>query len=413
MNISPPSTCRPSSAAAAAGKAAVFLLALAYGPGTPAQPPSKPSPPGKLPPFLDEFRARNEPAVLSREVCFPSATGTVRGYLARQDTREALPAVLLIHDQAGPSDWIKQSARELASIGYVVLALDLGKRVPASGKSPGPAAALADEPTLADLSAAVRWLRRRPDVLPERIGVVGWSWGADQALALAAATPLQACVVCYGTLADDAALFAGLRTTPLLVIVAGKERSLPAFRKALEAARIHHRIRVYEDVSQGFMTPRPGKQHAHAETEQAWVEIYNFLGKYVEDAPDNGPAFAGAAKSSPRDSAAATIADIMRAVNEPTGVRGALIRALEKKPGGPQEWESVRAHAALIAEAGALLEHRRPRKGAHAHWLHEARAYTAAARAVVAAADRQDYEGARHALGALGERCAACHKQHR
>jgi carboxymethylenebutenolidase len=404
MNTSPPSTCRPSSAA---GKAAVILLALACGPGTPAQPPSK------LPPFLDEFRARNEPAVVSREVSFPSAAGTVRGYLARQDTREALPAVLLIHDQAGLSDWVKQSARELASIGYVVLAVDLAKRVPASGKSSGPVAALADEPTLADLSAAVRWLRRQPDVLPERVGVVGWSWGADQALALAAATPVQACVVCDGALTGDAALLAGLRTTPLLVLVAGKDRALSAFRKALEAARILHRIRVYEGVAPSFMTPRPGKQHAHAETEQAWVEIYNFLGKYVEDAPDNGPAFAAAVKSPSRDRAATTIADIMRAVNEPTGVRGTLIQALQKKPGGPQEWESVRAHAALIAEAGALLEHRAPRKGAHAHWLHEARAYTAAARAVVAAADRQDYAGARRALSALGERCAACHKQHR
>jgi carboxymethylenebutenolidase len=369
--------------------------------------------PGKLSPFLDDFRARNEPPVVTREVSFPSAAGTVRAYLARQDTREALPAVLLLHDQAGLSDWVKQSACELASIGYVVLAVDLARRVPASGKSPGPAVALADEPTLADLSAAVRWLRRRPDVLPERVGVVGWSWGADQALALAAATPLQACVVCHGTLADDAALFAGLRTTPLLVLVAGKERALPAFRKALETARILHRIRVYEGVAPGFMTSRPGEPHAHAETEQAWVEIYNFLGKYVEDAPDNGPAFAAAVKSPSRDRAAATIADIMRAVNEPTGVRGALIQALQQKPSGEKEWESVRAYAALIAEAGALLEHRSPRKGAHAHWLQEARAYTAAARAVLAAADRQDYEGARRALGALGERCAACHKQHR
>jgi carboxymethylenebutenolidase len=389
-----------------------LLLALACGPGIPAQPPGKPPPPGGLPPFLEEFRARNEPTVVTREVRFPSAAGTVRGYLARQDVREALPAVLLIHDQAGLSDWVKQSARELASIGYVVLAVDLGGRVPPPGKSPGPAAALADEPTLADLSAAVRWLRRRPDVLPECVGVVGWAWGADLALALAAATPVQACVVCYGSLAADAALLGGLRTTPLMILVAGKDRSLPAFRKALEGARILHRVRVYDGVSPGFMTPRPGKPHAHDETEEAWVEIYNFLGKYVEDAPDNGPAFAGAVKAAPPDKEAA-IADLMRAVNEPTGVRGALIRALAKKPAALQEWETVRANAALIAEAGVLLEHRTPRKGAHGHWLQQARAYTAAARAVVAAADRQDYAGARRALGELGERCAACHKQHR
>src|SRR5262245_51674308 len=110
MSTSPPSTCRPSSAAAAA-----LLLALACGPGAPAQQPGKLSPPGGLPPFLDEFRARKEPAVVTREVTLPSAVGKVRGYLARQDTREALPAVLLIHDQAGLGEWVKQSAREMAS----------------------------------------------------------------------------------------------------------------------------------------------------------------------------------------------------------------------------------------------------------------------------------------------------------
>jgi dienelactone hydrolase len=386
----------------------MLMLALMCGPGVPAQPPAKAPPPGGLPPFLDDFRARNEPAVATREVTFASAVGKVRGYLARQDTRESLPGVLLIHDAAGLDDWMKRSARELSSIGYVVLAVDLAKRVPASGKSAGPAAALADEATLAELSAAARWLRRRPDVLPERVGVVGWGWGADQALALASATPVQACVVCYGSLSDDAALIAGLRTTPLLALVAGADRALPAFRRAMDAARMRYRVRVFDGVAPGFMRDRP---EAHAQAEDAWVEIYNFLGKYVEDAPENGATFAKAGKEP--DKGAATIADLMRAVNAPTGVRGALLRALEKRPAGRKEWAAVRAHAALIAEAGALLTQRNPPRGAHGHWLDQARAFTGAAREVVHAANRQDYAGARRALDALEQRCAACHKQHR
>ena len=404
MSTSRRLTCRWSE------RVGVLLLALACGPGIPAQPPGKPAAPGGLPPFLEDFRARNAPAVVARAVTFASAVGQIRGYLARQDTREALPAVLVLHDAAGLGDWMKQSARELSSIGYVVLAVDLSKRVPPGGQSPGPAAALADEKTLADLSAAVRWLRRRPDVLPERVGVVGWGWGADQALALAATTPVQACVVCYGALADDAVLLAGLHTTPLLALVAGKDRALPAFRKALDAARMRYRVRVFDGVAPGFMRGQPD---AHAQAEEAWVEIYNFLGKYVEDAPANGATFAKAGSAAVTMQKVATIADLMRAVNEPTGVRGALVRALEKQPTERREWEAVRSHAALVAEAGELLQQRVPRKGAPAHWREQARAFSGAARAVVDAADRHDYAGARRALDALAERCAACHKEHR
>jgi hypothetical protein len=170
---------------------------------------------------------------------------------------------------------------------------------------------------------------------------------------------------------------------------------------------------VFEGIAAGFMTPRPGKPHAHAETEEAWVEIYNFLGKYVEDAPENGPVFRSAVKSPADGKGIATIADLMRAVNEPVGVRGTLLRALEQKPASRQEWDAVRANAALVAETGELLERRRPPKGPAGHWIDQARAFAAAARDVVTAADRRDYAAARRAAAALAERCASCHKQHR
>jgi carboxymethylenebutenolidase len=413
MNISRPSICRWSKRIAATGLVAAAFLALMCGPGAPAQ-PGKPSPaPRALPPFLQDFRADTEPPVVTREVAFASAVGPVRGYLARPDTREPLPAVLVIHDEAGLTDWIKQSARELASIGYVVLAVDLAKRVPPGGKSAGPAAALADERTLAELSAAVRWLRRQAHVLPERLGVVGWSWGADQALALAAATPMQACVVCRGSLAAEPSLLAGLRGTALLVLVAGKDPTLAAFRKALTAAPIKHKVRVFAGVAHGFMKAGPEQAHAHEQGEAAWVEIYNFLGKYVEDAAENGPVFPSALKVEPRASPVASIADLMRALNNPVGVRMALVRALENAPASKQAWATVRANAALLAEGGRLLEERRPHKGTLGHWREQARAFAALAREVATAADRQDYSAARRALDELGTRCTACHRQHR
>src|SRR5262249_29042932 len=238
--------------------------------------------PRELPPFLEAFRAVKQPKILNQKVTFPSAIGQVEGLLARPETNERLPAVLLLTSQEGMSEWMRQNGRELASIGYVTLVVDAGKE-----ETQAKNGVLAEERALARMSAAVRWLRRRPDVFPEAVGVAGWAEGGEQALSLAASMPLQACVIC-DAVADNGAFVVGLRGTPVLAILAGKDervKAVPAFRKALETARIPHKVHVYDGASPGFMNPRPAKAHAEEMADRAWVEIYEFLGKHVEDAP--------------------------------------------------------------------------------------------------------------------------------
>jgi dienelactone hydrolase len=341
---------------------------------------------------------------VTRDIAFPTAVGRAAGYLARPDTAERLPAVLLIPGEGGLDDWMRENARDLSSIGYVVLAVERSRRgaVPAD---------LADEQTLAELSAAVRWLRRRPDVLPDRVGVVGWSRGGGEALAVAASMSLEACAVCDGPLAGEPALLNGLRRTPVLVLLGGEGRTareaLPAFRKALAGAVVPPRVRMYEGAGDGFMGP-PGREgYARHQADRAYVELYEFLGKYVEDAA------LAAGVPSPAEKEIASIADLMRAVNSPGGVRGVLIRDLEKEPATPAAWDRVRANAALVAEAGNLLGRRTPPKGSHSDWQEQARAFTAAAERLATAADRRDYAGARRGLADLAARCAVCHREHR
>jgi carboxymethylenebutenolidase len=384
----------------------LVLVVLRFAPILPAQPPLPSRSPETLPPFLEAFRSKKDPPVVTREVNLPTATGKVRGQLTFPDVKNPLPALVLLPDDKGLTGWIKQSAAELASIGYVVLTLDLEKHT--FTRPP-----IGNERLLADLAGAVRWLRRQPQVLPGSIGVLGWSEGADRALALAATTPVQACVACFGNLSAEPALLAGLRATPVLVLVAGQDKSLPAFRKVLQAAGVFHKVRVLPGVSPGFMTPAANTVYNHAQAEAAWVEVYNFLDSFVEDAPLNGPRFASAPAPSPPDAPVASIADLMRAINGPAGVRVALVGRLEKEPAGASAWKQVRAEAALVAEAGGLLQQRQPRRGSMAHWRQQADTFTAAATKVVAAADRMDYKGARLGLDEIGQCCTTCHKQHR
>ena len=54
------------------------------------------------------------------------------------------------------------------------------------------------------MQAAFNYLASRPDVDPERIGVVGWCLGGGYALALATHEPrLRATVINYGRLVTD------------------------------------------------------------------------------------------------------------------------------------------------------------------------------------------------------------------
>jgi dienelactone hydrolase len=353
-----------------------------------------------LSPFLETFLGRKSPKAVTQTVVVSSAVGRVSGYLARPDTPERLPAVLLLDGQEKPGPWMQRNARDLAEIGYVVLVLDL----------PGDP----NERMLVELSAAVRWLRRRADVWPGSVGVVGWSKGAAQALALAAATPLQACVLCDGSLPNDPSIIAGLRGTPVLILAAGKRGSpsaaLTAFRRALTDAHNIHRIRVYDDVPRGFMGPREQGPHVKQEADRAYSEIYEFLGTYVEDSSLNNPWVRPLAV---QHAGVASIMDLMLAANARTGVRDTLATALAHKPTNQQQWDHVRACAALLAEVGTLLQAQTPPRGPHGDWVAQARAYTADAEAIVDAGDRRDYAAARRGLQALSSRCAACHRQHR
>jgi hypothetical protein len=266
-----------------------------------------------------------------------------------------------------------------------------------------------EERILATLSATVRWLRRQSDVYPDQIGVVGWYRGGGQALSLAANTPLQACVVCDGPLTDEPATLAGLRGTPFLGIFAGNEtpQKLAAFQKSLTEAHLPHKILVYNGVRPNFMEPLKEQTYAHEAAEKAWVEIYEFLGKYVEDASQNSPGLPTAAKR------VATIPDLMRAVNGTTGARGNLAKDLEQTPSTPQQWDRIRANAALLAETGTLLQAQSPRKGSHGDWRERAKAFTVSAEVITEAADRRDYSRARRGLEQLAACCAACHRSHR
>ena len=58
-------------------------------------------------------------------VTYRSGEDTVQAYLALPAGAGKHPALMMIHEWWGLTDWIRQQADTLAQRGYVVLALDL------------------------------------------------------------------------------------------------------------------------------------------------------------------------------------------------------------------------------------------------------------------------------------------------
>jgi carboxymethylenebutenolidase len=120
------------------------------------------------------------------------------------------PAVVILHDVWGVYEPYHAAGRRLAEAGFVALALDLYSR----GEKPGSPAdmpavmrflhALPDRRVLADVQAAVDFLRARPEVAGRKIGVTGFCMGGKYAfLAAARCTGLAAAVPWYGMLRAD------------------------------------------------------------------------------------------------------------------------------------------------------------------------------------------------------------------
>jgi dienelactone hydrolase len=364
--------------------------------------------------FLDVFRSQDEPIVTSGAE-WETALGKQHGWLVRPKSTERLPALLLL--AAGDArDFALQSAREMAGIGYVVLVVPLDR-----DKPPGspPTDAATRERRLARLAPAVRWLRSRDDVFAYKVGVLGWGAEARWALELAAACNLPAAVLTDGDLplALDAPLTLGLARTVLLIVRATSDSpaqpdpQAARLKNALAAAHIQHRVFDFKEARPGFMQARRTAAESTA-ADHAWFEIYEFLGKHVEDAEPISPLARGP-QSASSTAPVVTIADVMRAINSPTGLRGQIARTVNEGPRTDKDWHLLRAQAAVMTDAGTSLLNLTPPRGTASSWQRHATTYRDAAAELTTAADHHNLPAARQGLDRLNASCSRCHTDHR
>jgi carboxymethylenebutenolidase len=140
-------------------------------------------------------------------VNYDSGGANISAFLARPQAEGKHPAVIVIHDNQGLNDDIRNVVRQLAAAGFIALAPDLVSRTGGT-KTPRQVesvlASLSPEQSVDDLRAGFAFLEKYPGVDPSKISSIGFGWGGWRSFKLAATLPkLYHAVVFYGATPID------------------------------------------------------------------------------------------------------------------------------------------------------------------------------------------------------------------
>ena len=222
----------------------------------------------------------SRPDIHAEYVKYVSGKDTITAYLAYPESPQPAPAVIVIHEIFGLSDFIRQTTEQLAKDGFVAIAPDLLSRTggtPAAGDSARRMiVALPPDQVTADLDAARAYLKGIRAARASDVGVIGFCWGGGQSFRYATNAPdLKAFVVCYGP-APRPADIARIKAKGLGVYAENDARinaSLPQVDSAVRAAGVDYQYTIYPGVGHGFLRTRDKPEVA----DSAWNTIVRFF----------------------------------------------------------------------------------------------------------------------------------------
>ena len=217
----------------------------------------------------------------------------LHAYVVWPQRSDPAPAVLVIHENRGLTDWVRTVADRLAAEGYLAIAPDLlSGRAPGGGRTkdfPTEDAAreaiyaLDGAAVLRDLENVAEWIRNRPGARGE-LYVGGFCWGGAQTFRFANAYPrISGAFVFYGTGPDEPTEVASI-ATPVYGFYGGNDErvnaTIPRTAELMRAAGKRFEPVIYPGAGHAFM--RLGEQPDASEAnrrarEQAWQRWLTIL----------------------------------------------------------------------------------------------------------------------------------------
>jgi carboxymethylenebutenolidase len=230
------------------------------------------------------------------EIKIPTPDGKMPAYRAQPATGSNFPTILVVSEIFGVHEYIADTCRRLAKLGYQAIAPELFARYGEPWKFSNVQELIAavvdktpDTGVMADLDTAAAWAAKNGGNA-ERLGITGFCWGGRITWLYAAHNPkLKAGVAWYGRI-DDAAtearpkqpleLVAQIKA-PVLGLYGGKDQGIPlddveAMKSALAKAGSRSQLHVYPDAPHAFHADyRP--TYRKAEAEDGWKRLQEWF----------------------------------------------------------------------------------------------------------------------------------------
>ncbi|MBI3682247.1 MAG: dienelactone hydrolase family protein [Acidobacteria bacterium] len=230
--------------------------------------------------------------IIGQDVEFAGEASRLFGYLVKpkRDSMDPLPAVLVIHENRGLVEHIRDVTRRTAKGGFIALGIDLLSRAGGTAQFTDPqeqARAYNSVPAaarLADLRSAAAYLRTLPEVRADRIGTVGFCAGGGNVWALATSgEDMQASVVYYGAPVATAEQIENLKG-PVLCHYAELDRNLTASAAPAITTLVQRNKRfafhVHWGVGHAFNNDT-GAAYNRATACEAWAKTLDFFNLHL------------------------------------------------------------------------------------------------------------------------------------
>jgi carboxymethylenebutenolidase len=188
---------------------------------------------------------------------------TVHAFVVYPEVKSKAPAVLVIHEIFGLTDWAREAADEVAAAGYVAIAPDLLSGFGSKGGGTSDFASQDDavkavsglDPGVvtADLNATADYVKKLP-AANGKLAVAGFCWGGGQSFRFATTRQdLSAAFVFYGPPPKDVS---GIHA-PVYGFYAGNDAridaTIPDTAAAMKAAGKKYDPVTYDGAGHGFM----------------------------------------------------------------------------------------------------------------------------------------------------------------
>lgn len=245
------------------------------------------------PPTPKESIAAGEkrlPAQVAAEwVEYPSGDVKVGAYLAKPKSGGPFPAIIVIHENRGLTEFVLDIAQRWALEGLLAVAPDCLSRAGGTAKFESMDAArqgigqLDRAGVIADLLATVEFIKSRSDARKNKIGVSGFCWGGANTFNLATESKELAFAVPFYGAMRNLDRVANIQC-PVFAVYAENDQGVNANLDDLEAKMKEqgkeYTRRVYPGTGHAFMN-FTGTRYNAEQAKIAWAEVTTFVKKVI------------------------------------------------------------------------------------------------------------------------------------